>query len=143
MFTAAIARHLDTLGLGVHGRTGATIFLDDLPAKPYAAIGVYARPGAGETDGGHPYDEPAFQVLVREDTTSYRPGYERAKAVRDALHGLAAVTLAPGTPDEVYVVQILATGEPVNLSDDTSNRPRWAVSFRAEVLAPTPLRPAP
>lgn len=141
MFTAAIARHLDTLGMGVHGRSGATIFLDDLPATPAAAMGVYALAGAGDTEAGHPFAEPGFQIILREDTTAYRPGYEKIRAIRDALHGLSQQRLAPGTPDEVWVVQILATGEPVNLGDDASNRGRWSQSFSAEIYDPRALAP--
>jgi hypothetical protein len=144
VFSAAILRHLDSLGLVVFGRTGNDAFLEDLPDKPVIAVAAYTRPGGADTDGGHGYDEPAVQLLVRADPAGgrARSGYERAQAIRDALHGLSGVTLAAGTVDEVWLVQMLATSsEPVNIGDDPDNRPRWSVTFRAETYAPTALRP--
>lgn len=148
MFASAIGHYLDSLGLVTYGRAGNDFYLEDLPDKPVAAVAAFTRPGGAETDGGHGYDEPAVQLLVRGDHTSpqtpgrARSGYQRARAIRDALHGLSSVTLAPGTEDEVYVVQLLATAsEPTNIGDDPDNRPRWSVTFRAEVYRPTALRP--
>lgn len=148
MFSSAVLRHLDTLGLLTYGRAGTDAFLEDLPDKPVAAVAAFARPGGADTDGGHGYDEPGVQLLVRGDKTNpatpgrARSGYTRAQAIRDALHGLSGVTLAEGTEDEVYVVQMLATtSEPVNIGDDPDDRPRWSVTFRSEVFRPTALRP--
>lgn len=143
MLTAAFLRHLDTRGLVVFDRAGTTAFLEDLPDKPVDAVAAYSRPG-GETDGGHGYDEPGVQFLVRRGSGAgrARAGYDAAMAIRTELHGLASVTLAPGTPDEVWLVQCLATtSEPVNLGDDPDNRPRWSISFRTEVYRPSALRP--
>lgn len=146
MITAAILRHLDAAGLVTFGRTGNDAFLEDMPDKPVASVAAYSRPGGAETDGGNGYDEPGFQLIVRGDPGGgvgrARSGYTRAKAIRAALHGLSAVTLAPGTDDEVYLVQCLAvTSEPVNLGDDPDDRPRWTIDFRTEVWQPTALRP--
>lgn len=147
MITSAVGHYLDSLGLVVYGRTGNNYFLEDLPDQPVAAVAAFARPGGAETDGGHGYDEPALQLLVRGDKANpqtpgrARAGYGRARAIRDALHGLAGVTMATGTPDEVYVVQCLATqSEPTNIGDDPDDRPRWSVPFRLEVFRPTALR---
>jgi hypothetical protein len=135
------------VGLVVYGRAGTDAFLEDMPDKPVAAVAAFARPGGAETDGGHGYDEPAVQLLIRGDKTNpqtpgrARSGYDRALAIRDALHGLSGVTLAEGTDDEVYVVQCLATqSEPTNIGDDPDDRPRWSVPFRLEVFRPTALR---
>lgn len=145
MFSAALLRHLDTLGLLVYGRTGADGFLERLPDAPVDAVAVYARPGGADTDGGHGYDEPAAQFVVRGNLKGgdgQRAGYQRARDIRDALHGLSAVTLGGGTPDETYVVQLLATqSEPTNLGGDPDGNPRWSVPVRAEVYRPTVLRP--
>lgn len=148
MFTAALLHYLDTLGLVTYGRTGTDAFLEDLPDLPVAAVAAFSRPGGAMTDGGHGYDEPGAQFLVRGDHTDpatpgrARAGYQRAVAIRDALHGLSAVTMGKGTPDETYVVQMLATQSvPINIGDDPDNRPRWSVEVRAEVYRPTPLRP--
>lgn len=144
MFSAAVLRHLDSAGLVVFDRAGTDAFLETLPDKPVRATAAFTRPGGTGTSGGHGWDEPAVQLLIRDDgaTGRARAGYERAKGIRDALHGLSSLLLAPGTPDEVWVVQILATtSEPVNLGDDKDDRPRWSVTFDAEVRNPTALRP--
>lgn len=148
MITAALFLYLDTLGLVTYGRTGADAFLEDMPDTPVAAVAGFVRPGGAETDGGNGYDEPAVQFLVRGDKNNpltpgrARSGYQRAGAIRDALHGLSGVTLAPGTEDQVYVVQCLATqSEPTNIGDDPDDRPRWSIPFRLEVYRPTLLRP--
>lgn len=144
MFSAAVLRHLDTAGLLVHGRPGADAFLETLPDTPAAAVAAYTRPGGADTDGGHGYDEPGVQLIVRGDGSGgrARSGYERAVALRAALHGLAQTMLADGTPDAVWLVQMLATtSEPVNIGDDPDDRPRWSITFRAEVYRPSTLRP--
>lgn len=144
MFAAALLRHLDSLGILVYGRPGTDGFLNALPDVPVDAVAAYGRPGGADTDGGHGYDEPAAQFIVRGDhkTGGRRAGYDRATAIRDALHGLSGVTIAAGTDDETYVVQCLATqSEPTDLGGDPDNRPRWSVPVRAEVYRPTLLRP--
>lgn len=148
MITAAFLTYLDARGVLVYGRTGNDAFLEDLPDKPVAAVAAYSRPGGAETDGGNGYDEPGVQFVVRGDKANpatpgrARAGYGRAKRIRDELHGLSGVLLAPGTADEVWLVQCLATtSEPVNLGDDPDDRPRWTVDFRTEVYRPTALRP--
>lgn len=147
MFAAAILRHLDARGLVVFGRTGTDAFLEDLPDTPVAAVAAFTRPGGADTDGGHGYDEPGVQLLVRGDHKNpatpgrARAGYSRAKAIRRELHGLAGVMLAEGTEDAVWLVQLLAvTSEPVNLGDDKDDRPRWSIEFRGETFDPTALR---
>ncbi|SNR33106.1 minor capsid protein [Blastococcus mobilis] len=145
MFAAAVLRYLHSLGIVTYGVAGADAFLNALPDKPVEAVAAYGRPGGAETDGGHGYDEPAAQFIVRGDhktPAGRRAGYARAVAIRDALHGLAGVTIAPGTDDETYVVQCLATqSEPTDLGGDPDGRPRWSVPVRAEVYRPTALRP--
>lgn len=146
MIVAAFLRYLDTAGLVVFGRTGTDAFIENLPDAPAAAVAAFTRPGGAETDGGHGYDEPGVQFLVRGDPTGvggrYRSGYDRAVQIRRALHGLASVTLAEGTADEVWLVQCLATqSAPTNIGPDPDNRPRWSVEVRCEVYDPSPLRP--
>ncbi|TFV91407.1 minor capsid protein [Blastococcus sp. CT_GayMR16] len=148
MISSALLQYLDSIGIVVYGRTGNDAFLEDLPDQPVAAVAAFTRPGGADTDGGHGYDEPAVQFLVRGNKANpatpgrARAGYTRAVAIRDALHGLSGVTIAEGTDDEVYVVQCLATqSEPTNIGDDPDDRPRWSVPFRLEVYRPTALRP--
>lgn len=145
MFVVALLRYLDTLGIVVYGRSGTDAFLNNLPDVPVNAVGAYARPGGAETDGGHGYDEPGAQFIVRGDHKAgqgRRAGWDRAKAIRDALHGLSAMRLAQGTADEMWLVQCLATtSEPVDIGGDPDNRPRWSIEVRGEVYRPTVLRP--
>lgn len=148
MITRAFAHYLDGLGLLTYGRAGTDAFLEDLPDKPVASVGIYSRPGGAGTDGGHGYDEPGVQFVVRGDPNDpdtpgrAASGYARAESIRKALHGLASVTLGEGTADAVWLVQCLATqSAPVNISDDADNRPKWSVEVRCEVYDPTALRP--
>lgn len=145
MFAAALLRHLTGLGILTYGQAGADAFLNNLPDKPVEAVAVYGRPGAAETDGGHGYDEPAAQFIVRGDHKTIagrRAGYARAQQIRDALHGLSGVRLAAGTDDELWLVQCLVTqSEPTDLGGDPDGRPRWSVPVRAETYRPTVLRP--
>jgi hypothetical protein len=147
MIAAALLRYLDAKGLVVFGRTGTNAFLETMPDKPVRSVAAFTRGGGAGTDGGHGYDEPAVQFLVRTDpkaqgaTGRARDGYVWASQIRDALHGLSGVTIAAGTDDEVYVVQCLATqSEPTNIGDDADDRPRWSVPVQLEVYRPTPLR---
>lgn len=144
MFVAALLRHLTTRDVLKYGTSGADAFVQNLPDKPVEAVGGYSRPGSAGTDGGHGYDEPGAQFIVRGDHKSpagRRAGYARAQRIRDELHGLAGVTLAPGTDDEVYLVQCLATtSEPIDLGGDPDGRPRWSIEVRSEVYRPTALR---
>lgn len=142
MFTAAVLHYLDTLGLVTFGRAGTDAFLEGFPDQPVRAVAAFSRPGGVATAGGWGYDEPSVQLLVRDTGPGRaRAGFERAARLRDALHGLASITLAPGTPDEVWVVQILATtSQPINLGDDKDDRPRWSITFDAEVRHQTALR---
>lgn len=145
MFVVALLRYLDSLGIVVYGRAGTDAFLNNLPDVPVDAVGAYARPGGAETDGGNGYDEPGAQFIIRgnhKGPAGRRAGWDRARAIRDALHGLSAVRLAAGTPDEMWVVQVLATtSEPVDIGGDPDRRPRWSVEVRGEVHRPTALRP--
>lgn len=144
MFVVALLRYLDTAGILVYGRTGADAFLNNLPDTPVDAVGAYGRPGGAETDGGHGYDEPGAQFIVRgnhKGPAGRRAGWDRARSIRDALHGLAGVQIGTGA-DTMWLVQCLATtSEPVDIGGDPDNRPRWSVEVRAEVHRPTALRP--
>jgi hypothetical protein len=147
VISRALLRYLDGLGLLVYGRHGADAFLEELPDKPVAAVGAFARPGAADTDGGNGYDSPGVQFLVRGDPDDPQTpgragsGFTRAADIRKALHGLTSLTLAEGTADEVWLVQCLAVqSQPVSLGVDADNRPKWSVEVQCEVYEPTPLR---
>jgi hypothetical protein len=148
VISRALLQHLDGLGLLTYGRHGADAFLEDLPDTPVAAVAAFARPGAADTDGGNGYDSPGVQFVVRGDPGNAQTpgrassGFQRATAIRRALHGLTSQTIAEGTDDEVWLVQCLAVqSQPVNIGDDADNRPRWSVEVQCEVYDPTPLRP--
>lgn len=142
MFTAAICRHLHAQGLVTFDAEGADCFLETAPREPVNAVAVSARPGS-EASGGHGYDAPGFQVIVRADgdTGQAREGYERAAAIRDELHGVSAAPLGTGSVDETHFVSIHAeSSAPVSLGRDDANRHRWSVSYRCEYRHVTALR---
>lgn len=140
MLTAAFARYLDAQSLVVFDRDGADCFVETLPAEPVDAVGLWSRPGphADLTE----LSRSGLQAVVRStpDTGRARAGYTRCVALRDALHGLRHVTLAPGTEDEARLISCIArTDEPVNLGDDTNGRPRWSITFDLQTVHATPL----
>lgn len=130
MLTAALAHWLDTQGLGVFGRAGTNLFLEELPSSPVDAVAVGFKASPGPDLSG--YDRQGIQLTVRHKTGSgrTRPGWTRANELRDALHGLRHITLAPGTPDEQRVVWCLSDDAgPTNLGDDAIGVPRWSLRF--------------
>lgn len=138
MHTAAIARHLHSLGAVVFDQVGADCFLETLPTEPVDAVAVMSLPGG--RDDYEQWGRAGFQLVVRADGTTgqAREGYERAADLRAVLHGLRHVTLAPGTGDELRLVWCRAeTRTPVSLGRDPEQRVKWAVTFDALVELPT------
>ena len=132
MLTAALATHLDTIGLGVHGRDGADVFLEDLPHTPENAVGVYAQPGRKVGR----FRRPGVQIIVRADGTGgrARAGYERAQDILEALDGTSHLAWGDGSGDAVRVAWCEALqAQPLSLGDDDNGRPRWSVRFDVEL----------
>lgn len=141
MLTAAICAWLDSQGLGVFGRDGATLFLEDLPDTPVDAVAVGYKP-APPTQGYAREQLAAFQITARATGTTgrARDGFTVAAGIRDALHGLRHVTLAPDTADETRLIWCRADPwTPYSLGDDANGRPRWGCRFITEIAHETSL----
>ena len=120
------------------GAAGASIHLGDLPPRPPTAIAVY--PKTAPPGDFSQVRNQAVQVVVRVDATGQRPGYQKACAVRDELHGLRRVTLAEGTEDETRLVWLKADGdEPLPLGADSTGAQRWSLRFVAQTVHDTAL----
>ena len=141
MLTAALARHLHASGLAQYDPDDpddpdveTTAFLEDLPAQPAAALGIYAT-GGNAPSGAVGMRRPGVQVIVRGDRHNgrARSGYEVAEAILEALDGSGHVVWGAGTPDAVRVAWCLAKqSAPINLGDDANGSPRWSVRFDVE-----------
>lgn len=132
MLTAALARRLAALGFGTYDTDDSTIFLEQLPGQPAAAIGVFA-------DTGQPavrFRRPGVQVLVRGDGVNgrARSGYAVAQDILERLDGEGHVVWGEGSPDAVRVAWCLASqSQVVNLGDDDNGHPRWSVRFDVQL----------
>ena len=69
-----------------------------LDATPDEAVAVMPQPGLPALDKT-PTDQPVVQVLVRGGKRTPMGGYERARAIYDALHCLDGVLLDDGGRD--------------------------------------------
>jgi len=137
LHTAAVLRHLASLGLVTYLEDGADAFLERAPDEVAESVSCVAQPGR-EPLAYDSYDEPDFQIIVRGEA---RAAGQRAADIRNALHGIRARKLAAGTPDEVYVVKIISKyGAPIQLGMDEAGLFRYSVSFRMELENATPLR---
>lgn len=69
---------------------------------------------------------PGVQVLVRGDPWDGDAALAKARAIHDALHGLAGVTMGEATYSGVRAM----TPEPVFLGFEENGRPQFTVAFR-------------
>ena len=87
--------------------------------------------------------KPVVQVLVRGGKRTPMGGYERARAIYDALHCLDGVLLDDGGDDEVFVIGCTAQqSDPIPLGPDALERPEWSLNFQLTTHSPTTHRPA-
>ena len=136
-----IAQLLNDLGVGTYhadGTTGGTIFLAKYPDQPDQAIAV-ATYGGPESDSKLPDDMVSVQVRCRGTAADARTGYNTAKAVYDALHGLEHRALTSG--DRLGLAVCTQSG-PVYIGVDQLNRGEWTVNARLRIEHPTANRPA-
>lgn len=132
MLTAALAAHLDAIGLGVYGSADSNVFLETMPGTPEAAVGIYAQPGRKVGR----FRRPGVQIIVRGNGTGgrARSGYELAQQILVALDGTSHLTWGNGTDDEVRVAWCEALqAQPLSLGDDDNGSPRWSVRFDVEL----------
>lgn len=142
MLIAAIARHLTSLGLVDYRpqSDGGDCFVEHLPDQPPAAVLLTSTGGAFQASR-LPHDHPTFQVLVRADRFQAPESHDRADEIRGALNGLDGLLLAPGTPDEVWLVGLTCPHPPVSIGRDDLERPRHTINAQATIHAPSPHRP--
>lgn len=141
LITESVALYLHNTGLGVYNPTGAggTIYLDELPHEPAAALAI-AQYGGDEASASLPYDTVSIQVRVRAGNGDRRTAALLAQSMYDQLHGLGGVELPGGL---WLCLCVGAQGGPIYLGRDQNERPEWTINFRAEFHRPTPHRSSP
>lgn len=144
MIAVAIAKHIDANVSGItrSNTAGGNLFLGRMPDKPDEAVAVMPQPGLPQLDRS-PTDLPTVQVLVRGAKRTPMSGYERARAIYDALNCLDGVLLDEGGDDEVFVIGCTAVqSDPIPLGPDATERPEWSLNFQLITHQPTTHRPA-
>lgn len=119
------AQLLAELGFGTYAPTSttSTIFLNELPPEPAAAIAVASYPGpAGDARIG--YDQPRWQVAVRDNDP--RQAEATAQAVYDTLVGLRNRPLASGA--WLVLIHPVQSG-PVWMPSEERGRTRYVVNL--------------
>ena len=143
MLAAAIAHHLTSLGLVDYRPDGAggDCFVQWLPDQPPEAVSVW-------NTGGLPqptrlaFDDPSFQVRARGDRFDVTTPHDRLAAIYDALTCLDGVTIAAGTPHEVWVIGISPLqSSPISIGRDDNQRPEWTQNYSVSIANPTAHRP--
>lgn len=139
MISDGIAQLLDSVaGLDYKEASGGNVFVDQMPATPDRAVGVFTFPGS-EPDSKLPYDPVRFRIEVRSEQ-----GGAWAAATWSAIYSLLQGYGSAELPDGTWVVSIIAQqGSPTVLGEDENGRPRYSSLFRGEVLNPTARREAP
>lgn len=131
MIVAALALYLDQISLGEYEPTsaGGTIFLEELPQSPDAAIALFST-GGPQASGKHGYDSPVVNVHVRGAANDVIGALAKATAIYDALHGLHSMAL----PGGIRVINCLGLQSgPITIGRDQNDRPRYSLNFQLEV----------
>lgn len=139
MLAAALAKYLATAGVLTFDPDGVTgdTFIATMPDLPHEAVAI-------TPSGGNPqptllaFDEPTVQVRVRSSRFDPRPGYERARAIYEALAGLDLILLDAGGADEVFLHSCTPIqSDPAPIGVDDNDRPEWVVNFACVTSAPS------
>jgi len=99
------------------------IFISVMPETPDACISIYDTPGYPPA-ANYVYDYPAVQVRIRGAIWGYQDAWDKAKEVRDALHGLTNETW-----NSTRYIQILCEADIMFINYDDNNRPLLTVNF--------------
>lgn len=140
MIHEGVAERLGSVieGLAYSEAGEGNVFVDHMPTTPDRAVGVYVSPGP-ESDSKLPFDQVAFQVVVRCESGGSAWALATCGAIYSALHGLRNTTL----PGGVLALWILATqSSPFRLGSDSNGRASYSTNYRAEISNPTLERPA-
>lgn len=122
-----IARFLESRELGAFSDAGGTLFLENLPPQPDAAIMV--RHTGGLMPDGTKLTQPTFQIVVRHP--SLRTAVETANAVHAALR-YHTDSLVEGE-SEVSIVWPLQDA-PVYIGRDENGRHLYSINVRLRVI---------
>lgn len=128
-----MADYLDSLGLVTYRPAGTDgdVFLEHLPQEPDSVTTLFLY-GGDEADAKLGYDHPLLQVRTRAGLDS-APSRQRNRAIYDALHGLAGVTL----PDGTLVVNCIGVqSEPMHIGVDAVGRHEHALNYEIETRNP-------
>lgn len=146
MLTAAIAHHLDELGIVDYrpNADGGDCFLDHQPSGPDDAVFLIPT-GAFDQPTKNAFDIPTFQVVTRGPRFDPLPSITRQGVIFDALTCLDGTLIAAGTPHETWVIGVTPTGgardNPTSLGRDGNERPEHSANYRAHVRSITAQRP--
>ncbi len=128
-----LAQYLATAGLGTYQTSGTyapedvALTVEYLPDRPDRVVCLTGYGGATVPSGQH-VDEPRVQVRVR-GTTGPTWSRERAQAIHDELHGLAAIDL----PDGTHLVLAVAQGAPGYMGRDDNARHEHVVNIACSI----------
>ena len=119
-----VAQILDDAALGT---IGTTIFIGNVPDIDDVADAVLGVMDTGAIFVSPKWkrDELTISVLVRGPKRDYNQGYTNAKAVMDALLGIAPVTV--NTNDYVLFVML---GGINHLGNDQKDRAQFSLNFK-------------
>lgn len=143
MLVAAVAHHLDSLGLVTWrpDSAGGDCFIEHLPDQPDQAVALF-------TTGGRPqgarlaHDWPTFQIRARGTVADPLGPHARLQEIYSALQCLDNVTLAEGTDHETAVGGITGLqSDPVSIGRDAVERPECTQNYQALIHRPTAHRP--
>lgn len=102
----------------------ANVYAGSMPDSVANCVGVFRAGGGTRELSGTSVEGPAFQVRVRN--TDYPTGEAVCEAVKDALHGVNAVSATSGAD----ILLIAQEGDILDLGKDESERYEWTVNFR-------------
>lgn len=140
MIEAAYAQHLAATVDGLtYDEVTATgnLFLQYMPSEPDVAV-MLIIPSALPQATNLPTSKPQLQAIVRADRFDVRGGDALAAAIWSELACLDRITLAEGTPDEVFVIGTTPSqSAPIALGVDDNQRPEWSLNFDLYISQPT------
>ena len=114
----------DVLDDAALGTFGTDLFVSKLPDSPDACVCVFDT-GGFAPESGYVYERPTVQVQVRGAVGAYEAAYNKAVAVKNALHDLHNQSWGVSR-----YIGIWAMSDVLHLGYDDKNRPLFSVNFR-------------
>jgi len=116
----------DFLVTALIGTFGTDLWIGNMPSSPDASVLVSDASGF-KPESRYTWDRPGIKILVRAAEGGYENAYNKAGAVKTALHGQVNVVVN----STVYKC-IVAAHEPMYLGEDKENRPLFSINFEAQ-----------